>query len=822
MKIDFLTKPELLAPAGSFDCLKAAVQNGADAVYVGLKTGSARMGAENFSLSELKDAIEYAHIRGVRVYLALNTLICDDEFCQTYDLAKNAADIGVDALILQDLGLACKILENKPEFGCEVHASTQMSVYNKEGVKFLAELGFDRCITARELSLDELAELCANSPIEIEAFCHGALCMSVSGQCLMSSFIGGRSGNKGTCAQPCRKKYSLSVNGKDSTPAYRLSPADFASLPHIEELISSGVRSLKIEGRLKSPAYVAAVTRSYRKTIDSICEGKKIDITKSMRDMQVMFGRGDFTSGYLKGKLPFKDITYKSAGRVGLPIGTVTAGPTILPSPKNFPTKLTRFSIEVKLYNSDDNNNSNATANAAALKTGDGITVYTTNNSEQQKICGGTVNSVNQNHKNNTITITVAGSIYTKEKSNAPHRLALTHDSALQASIDADVATEIRRTPLIMRFEAHAGEMPTLEIIDSNGNKSQTKGTEAVQTAQKAPTGEEEIKKQLSKLGDTPFYAAEIIVEIDDNIFMPVSALNSMRRNCISAITELRKKRTVSTADKSAGTATSASHFLRSTKCFTQKNLGGGISLFFYTAKSFLQFDESKTPEILIPYMNEATTYYLPISDFASIKNKIRKIKSEKDNCNIILYFPFISMGKTVENTRRALESICNNYLGSLIDGFLCQNAGDFALISKYDTAVCCDYSFNITNLHSFNELNALGVSRATISVETQTLPKLGESGKIITPEIIIGGPIVLMRSRHCYIDEGECNGKCAKCTKAEYSLKDSMGCTFPILSQQSDCCSILLSHKPVSYTPSQVKKIRSENSKVTLRVNIL
>ena len=206
----------------------------------------------------------------------------------------------------------------------------------------------------------------------------------------------------------------------------------------------------------------------------------------------------------------------------------------------------------------------------------------------------------------------------------------------------------------------------------------------------------------------------------------------------------------------------------------------------------------------------------------AFLPHATSKIKSEKDNCNIILYFPFISMGKTVENTRRALESICNNYLGSLIDGFLCQNAGDFALISKYDTAVCCDYSFNITNLHSFNELNALGVSRATISVEAQTLPKLGESGKIITPEIIIGGPIVLMRSRHCYIDEGECNGKCAKCTKAEYSLKDSMGCTFPILSQQSDCCSILLSHKPVSYTPSQVKKIRSENSKVTLRVNIL
>ena len=803
MKIDFMTKPELLAPAGSFDCLKAAVQNGADAVYVGLKTGSARMGAVNFSIEELKDAVEYAHIHGVRVFLAFNTLFFEDEFQKAYNLAKEAAKTGIDALILQDLGLASRILANKVEFGCEIHASTQMSVYNKEGVQILKNLGFDRCITARELSIDEISDLCKENSLEIEVFCHGALCMSVSGQCLMSSFIGGRSGNRGTCAQPCRQKYALSVNGKAGAPAYRLSPADFASLPHLKELIKSGVHSLKIEGRLKSPAYVAAVTRSYRETIDSICEGKTIDISKKMRDMQVLFGRGDFTSGYLNGKLPFKDITFRSAGRVGLPIGTVKSAPVLLPSPKNLPNKLVRYYIEA----STDYN----------LNIGDGITVYTSDNNEQKTICGGTVNAIEKNQGSKLTKITLVGNIFSKVQNNTPYILTLTDDSALRKSIEANTKTESRRSPLRMRFSAVKGKFPTLEISDRQSNICQEIGAESVQTAQKSPTTADEIKKQLSKLGDTPFYAEEIHINVDSDIFIPVSVLNAMRRNAVTKLIEIRKNRKPIT-----GAAQSVPKF------FAQKQIDGGISLFFYTIESFLQFEESKLPKILQPYKKESKTYYLPIAGFAQALDKIRKIKSNGNN-KIIVYFPHISLGKALENSQKAATDIYNNYLGKYIDGFMCENLGDFSTLStlspnnNLDAVVCCDYSFNISNSHSLTALGDIGVSRATLSVEAaDDLLKSCTEKPDINTEVVVGGPIVLMRSRHCYIDEDECGGKCAKCTKTTYSLIDTKGREFPILAQRDDCSSILLSHKEISYSDVQIKKLRSENPNVTLRVNIL
>lgn len=803
MKIDFTTKPELLAPAGSFDCLKAAVQNGADAVYVGLKTGSARMGADNFSIEELKEAVAYAHIRGVRVFLAFNTLFFKDELQQAYNLAKEAAQTGIDALILQDLGLASLILANKDEFGCEIHASTQMSVYNKEGVKLLKNLGFDRCITARELSVNEISELCKENLLEIEVFCHGALCMSVSGQCLMSSFIGGRSGNRGTCAQPCRQKYSLSTNGNISAPAYRLSPADFASLPYLEELIKTGVHSLKIEGRLKSPAYVAAVTRSYRETIDSIFEGKTIDISKKMRDMQVLFGRGDFTSGYLKGKLPFKDITFRSAGRVGLPIGTVKNVPVLLPSPKNLPNKLVRYFIEVNTE--------------YTLNIGDGITVYTTDSNEQKTICGGTVNAIDKKQGSKLTKVTIVGNIFSKTQSTTPYVLTLTDDSALRKSIEENAKTENRRSPICLRFNGSKGNLPAVEIFDNQGNICQETDSEPLQIAQKSPTTVEDIKKQLSKLGDTPFYAEEISVCIDNDIFIPVSLLNAMRRNAVAKLIEARKNK-----QSIYGAAQNVPML------FKQKQIGGGISLFFYTIEGFLQFNENNLPKILQPYKNESRTYYIPMAGFAQALDKIRKIKSS-DNNKVIMCFPHISLGKALTNSQNIAADIYKNYLGTYIDGFMCENLGDLSTLrtlckdDNFDAYVCCDYSFNISNTYSLAALSDIGVSRATLSVEaTDDLPNSCTEKSGINTEVVVGGPIVLMRSRHCYIDEGECGGKCAKCTKAAYALKDSKGGEFPILAQRDDCSSILLSHKGISYSDAQIKKLRSENPNVTLRVNIL
>lgn len=808
MNFNFNTKPELLAPAGSFDCLKAAVQNGADAVYLGLKQGSARMGADNFSLSELKEAVSYAHVHEVRVYLAINTLMFDNELDFAYQMAKEADSIGVDALILQDLGLAKKILENKVSFGCEIHASTQMSVYNTEGVKMLKNLGFDRCITARELSLTEIKDLCDSNIMEVEVFCHGALCISLSGQCLLSSFIGGRSGNRGTCAQPCRKKYSLCKNGKESPAAYRISPADFAALPHIEELITAGVHSLKIEGRLKSPAYVAAVTRSYREAIDSFFDGKTFDISKNIRNMQLLFGRGDFTSGYLKGKLPFKDITFRSAGRIGLPIGTLTSKPTKLPSPKNLPANLSRFSIEAKLESSTE------------ISAGDGITVYALVNNEQKIICGGTVNSVNKN-KAKTQIIAV-GKMSKENCDNSPLVLTLTDDAKLRENIETITKAENKRTPVFMRFKGITDDFPTLELFDNLGNKSFAKGSETLQNALKAATTKEDVKKQLSKLGDTSFYASEIEIQLDENIFVPVSVLNSMRRECVAELIKLKTAR-ISTNKNEISTFSNI-------KKLSSKSMSGGISVFFYKTESFLDFSAENLPDILRPYKNEELTCYIPMNVFyrdmqnsdilARTLEKIDTVKNPK--MKIIATFPFISLGKALEKSKNNIQYIFENYLGKYIDGFMCENIGDFELLKNTNAFVCTDYSLNISNRESLTVLDNFGISRATLSAELNTsdMETFYHSG--INQEIVVGGPIILMRSRHCYIDENDCNGKCAKCTKASYSLKDSFGCEFPILPQKDDCCSILLSHKNLSYTKEEIKKLRSENPGLTLRVNIL
>lgn len=232
-----MIKPELLAPVGDFECLKAAVQNGADCVYFGASSFSARASAKNFNLEELENAIIYAKLRNVKTNLTLNTLIKNNEFEDAIYLASKAYEYGIDAIIVQDLGLAKFLIEHFPNL--PIHASTQMTVHNLEGVKTLEKLGFSRVVLSRELSSEEIKDICQNSNIEIEAFVHGALCMSYSGRCLFSSMIGGRSGNRGRCAQPCRLPYELICENETMDKGYLLSPRDLCSLEFLPELVNS-------------------------------------------------------------------------------------------------------------------------------------------------------------------------------------------------------------------------------------------------------------------------------------------------------------------------------------------------------------------------------------------------------------------------------------------------------------------------------------------------------------------------------------------------------------------------------------------------------
>ena len=279
---------ELLAPAGSMEALRAAVCNGADAVYL----GAARMNARNFSAADLQEAVVYCHVRGVKVHLTLNTLVLDREMPRAAELIRLAASCGVDAFIVQDLGMVSLCRQLAPDM--PIHASTQMSIHSLEGVMEAAALGCSRVVLARELPAEEIAHICKKSPVEIEVFVHGALCMCYSGQCYLSSVIGRRSGNRGQCAQPCRLPYGY---GRFESTRYPLSLKDNCLAGELDELRRMGVASIKIEGRMKRPEYVAIVTRAYR----TVLNGGKL-MPSDLQELETAFSRQGFTDGYFRGQ----------------------------------------------------------------------------------------------------------------------------------------------------------------------------------------------------------------------------------------------------------------------------------------------------------------------------------------------------------------------------------------------------------------------------------------------------------------------------------------------------------------------------------------
>ncbi|MBR4987260.1 MAG: U32 family peptidase, partial [Methanocorpusculum sp.] len=292
--------PELLAPAGSPEALKAAVYAGCDAVYLGGRMYGARAYASNFDNAGILDAVAFAHSHGVKVYVTVNTLLRDSGMKEAAEYLRFLSDADVDAVLIQDVGLLSLAREIVPDL--PLHASTQMTVTNRAGVEFAAEHGISRVVLAREVTLSDAAELVrvgAELGVGIEIFAHGALCYAYSGQCLFSSAIGGRSGNQGMCAQPCRKQYTLLADGERVPTAgdYILSPKDICTYPNLAEICESGVECLKIEGRMKAPEYVAVVTSIYRKALDEVAKGTFEPKTEDMENLAFAFNRG-FTKGY--------------------------------------------------------------------------------------------------------------------------------------------------------------------------------------------------------------------------------------------------------------------------------------------------------------------------------------------------------------------------------------------------------------------------------------------------------------------------------------------------------------------------------------------
>ena len=512
---------ELLSPAGNFESLKFAVQNGADAVYLGLNKFSARASSENFDIEKLKQAISYAHLRGVLVYVAINTLLDDKDLENAIELARMADKLHTDAFIVQDLGFARML---KDHVKAPLHASTQMTVYNEEGARLLKNLGFSRCILSRELSLDEIASICSKNIMEMEVFCHGAICISYSGQCLLSSALGGRSGNKGQCAQPCRLMYSIQRNDKElSKRAHRISPGDLMTLRYLEQLVSTGITSLKIEGRLKSPQYTGIVTAKYRKALDIIQNNKdeEYPAQKDIEDLSVIFSRGKFTSYHHFEKMPFTDITFDSSGHIGLECGEILKVKTFRSTKSNSPDI---FELQVKL--------------SAPVSKGDGIAIENTED-------GGKINSIKTENKETTlsadsgetVTLNLAGRLINNVRSGM--HIYKTHDEQLSKEINQKMQKENRKVSVKVHIRIKQGSPVIITMSDGKFEVSAS-GSLVVEKAVNRAVNNDDVTRQMSKLGGTVFELEDIVLDLEENVFVPMSEFANIRRELVEKLTAKR------------------------------------------------------------------------------------------------------------------------------------------------------------------------------------------------------------------------------------------------------------------------------------------
>lgn len=494
-------KVELLAPAGSFDAFLVAIASGADAVYISGKSFGARAFAPNFTNEELKEAVRYAHVFNKKVYVTINTLIYNNELEELSAYIDYLYQIKVDALIVQDLGVINLVKKIHPDF--VIHASTQMSIYNETGIKNLQRLGVSRAILAREVSLDEVTKL-TKLGSEIEIFVHGALCYAYSGNCLMSYAIGKRSGNRGACAQPCRKKYTLIQNDKPLIKNKSIiSMKDLSVINNLDEIIESGVTSLKIEGRMKSLEYVKTIVSLYRKKIDEYYQGKYSLISKEEeKKIKVTFNRG-FTKGYLLKDHNILRTDYNNVNHQGVFIGKVTA--------KN------NKKITIKL--NDD------------LAFNDGIRF------KGETEVGAYVNEMYFNNKlvkfvpkNNNVTLVL------NTPCNVGDSVYKTVDSILQNEAKDIIKTFPLKKEIVINATIAYNQPLSIEVICDDVKVSCQ--TNVLSEVARNPLDEERIKSQLSKLNDTFFVSRTINVNYDHKAFFTIKDLNELRRLGIMKLEE--------------------------------------------------------------------------------------------------------------------------------------------------------------------------------------------------------------------------------------------------------------------------------------------
>jgi putative protease len=766
---------ELLSPAGDFECLKAAVQNGANCIYFGANLFSARAYANNFDDDELAKAIEYCKIRGVKTNLTLNILIKDNELESAFNVAKKAYESGIDAIIVQDLGLAKMLIKNFPDL--PIHASTQMSVHNLQGVLELQELGFSRVVLSRELSIEEIEYICENSNIEIECFIHGALCISYSGQCLFSSMIGGRSGNRGKCAQSCRLPYELIENEKTTLDkGYLLSPSDLCSLDYLPRLINCGVKSLKVEGRMKSPEYVATVTRIYRKYINLAKSNKPYKINEQDRkDLMQVFNRGNFSSGHLNPHANKNLIFSEKPNNMGLFLGHVA---------KYNPSK---GLITLNLNEPVEIGDTIALEKETGTYTISELMTKNTN--------------IKTANPNDFVTIgRMKGNIKVGDKIYKMSSKQLT--TLAYSSFENDIQTKkiplncevkiVKNSPISI----HVSSACDLEIYRKLDIYCEI---DAIPTDSiKHPLEKEKVISQITKTNNTPYYFKNIKIKLDENTFLPnIKALNELRRTALTLVEDFAKSKIQRATNKE----------FENVIYYNKTNQEKSISLLL----NKINLNEDYTS------LQGINNIYIPLKFFT--QKKYEQIINDLSNkFNLYIYLPTIIKSNYRNLLAANIEKTINTYN---IKGFILSNISNFKFLKDFNTEnfeFIANYTFNIFNQRTLAELDKLGINKFTISPELDksTIDKFLE---ISNQELICYGRTPLMNMNYCPLGKSnrcypECTMKCN--TNNNYYLKDRLNLKFPIEPDNIQTVSTLYNSKITSIAPNDFENITS------LRIDIL
>ncbi len=709
--------PELMSPAGNYTNFLAAIENGADSIYMGVEKFNARVMTGNFKIEEYKEAILYAHLRNVKIYLTLNTLLFDDEIKEALSTLSELVSAGLDAVIVQDMGLASLIHEIFPNL--ELHASTQMTIHNTDSARMLESLGFSRVVLARELSLFEIKEIKENTKLEIETFIHGAACVAYSGACQMSNLVGGRSGNRGNCAQPCRLSYTLESDAEKIENLYLLSNKDIYGLPYLKQLVEIGVSALKIEGRNKSPEYVAVTTRIYRKYLDALAESRNfsIDPMDEQKLLQV-FNRSGFHSHYFDKKCGKDSISFHCPKNTGIKLGT------IVDQYKEF--------IKVKLD--------------APIDLHDGIEVLGTELSgivtciknEDRKITNQRIEAGN---------IAWLGDFSSKVKPDSV--LYKTSSSALKKEVEESYSgkTFFRKNEIYGKIQIKKGCKVQFEVWDQKHHVA-LESDAIVDEAQKTAITKEDVFEKLNRTTDSPFEFKQIAIELDPGSFVPISEFNALRRKALENLTTCYLPQIDISNERKQIDSLKPPEYQ---EALLPENI---VDLFLYHYDGQVDDRFKNIGRIFLDYQ-------LVLKD----ETILDTLREEAD--------VYISLPPTLKG---ALEQLIKSKLkkwASLCSGFLISNIGYLYYFNTLNLEqmpiLVGDFNLNITNQYAYNAYKKMGFSELTLSIELSEQNILNFNA--LDANVIVSGNIPSMISEYCpvgsflggFSKDSDCKKPCLK-----------------------------------------------------------